>query len=133
MVIVLDANTYELFMLKTKAFDNVPVLFTTANKVVRQSVCVVPRITSGLINKLSMCDEPTYIVCSTHNKQYATNIDRWLKRHKELLGTLMFKPDIFTANDELKFITTVADTINTLVARSKEMDNGTREKDRKPN
>ena len=92
MIIIFDAPTYEIVSSKHDAiFKDIPMSFTTEERLVDGTVTVVPALTESLLKKVHELDPTGYcifvFVCS-RNKRKLKQYDRWFLKHNTSASAL---------------------------------------------
>lgn len=85
MIIIFDAPTYELVSSKHDGiFKDVPVSFTTEERLVDGTVTVVPALTESLLKKIKELDPSgycIYVFACSRNKRKFKQYDKWFLKY----------------------------------------------------
>ena len=84
MIIIFDSSTYELVTSKHDGiFKDIPVSFTTEERLVDGTVTVVPALTESLLKKVKDLDPSGYCIyvfaCSRNKRKLKQYVKRFLK------------------------------------------------------
>ena len=85
MIIIFDAPTYELVSSKHDGiFKDIPVSFTTEERLVDGTVTVVPALTESLLKKIKELDPSgycIYVFACSRNKRKLKQYDKWFLKY----------------------------------------------------
>lgn len=85
MIIIFDAPTYELTSSKYDGiFKDIPVSFTTEERLVDGTVTVVPALTESLLKKVNELDPSgycIYVFACSRNKRKLKQYDKWFLKY----------------------------------------------------
>lgn len=85
MIIIFDAPTYELTSSKYDGiFKDIPMSFTTEERLVDGTVTVVPVLTESLLKKVSELDPSgycIYVFACSRNKRKLKQYDKWFLKY----------------------------------------------------
>ena len=85
MIIIFDAPTYELTSSKYDGiFKDIPMSFTTEERLVDGTVTVVPALTESLLKKVNELDPSgycIYVFACSRNKRKLKQYDKWLLKY----------------------------------------------------
>ena len=85
MIIIFDSSTYELVSSKhDDIFKDVPVSFTTEERLVDGTVTVVPALTESLLKKVKDLDPSgycIYVFACSRNKRKLKQYDKWFLKY----------------------------------------------------
>lgn len=85
MIIIFDAPTYELTSSKHDGiFKDIPMLFTTEERLVDGTVTVVPVLTESLLKKVKELDPSgycIYVFACSRNKRKLKQYDKWFLKY----------------------------------------------------
>ena len=85
MIIIFDSSTYELVSSKhDDIFKDIPVSFTTEERLVDGTVTVVPALTESLLKKVKDLDPSgycIYVFACSRNKRKLKQYDKWFLKH----------------------------------------------------
>lgn len=85
MIIIFDSSTYELVSSKHDGiFKDIPVSFTTEERLVDGTVTVVPALTESLLKKVKELDPSgycVYVFACSRNKRKLKQYDKWFLKH----------------------------------------------------
>ena len=85
MIIIFDAPTYELTSSKYDGiFKDIPMSFTTEERLVDGTVTVVPALTESLLKKVNELDPSgycIYVFACSRNKRKFKQYDKWFLKH----------------------------------------------------
>lgn len=85
MIIIFDAPTYELVSSKHDGiFKDIPVSFTTEERLVDGTVTVVPALTESLLKKVKELDPSgyyIYVFACSRNKRKLKQYDKWFLKY----------------------------------------------------
>ena len=110
MIIIFDAPTYELTSSKYDGiFKDIPMSFTTEERLVDGTVTVVPALTESLLKKVNELDPSgycIYVFACSRNKRKLKQYDKWLLKYNTSSSLLNASkmPDSEAA-DEMSVIT----------------------------
>lgn len=85
MIIIFDAPTYELVSSKHDGiFKDIPMSFTTEERLVDGTVTVVPALTESLLKKVKELDPSgyyIYVFACSRNKRKLKQYDKWFLKY----------------------------------------------------
>ena len=85
MIIIFDSSTYELVSSKHDGiFKDIPVSFTTEERLVDGTVTVVPSLTESLLKKVKELDPSgycIYVFACSRNKRKLKQYDKWFLKY----------------------------------------------------
>lgn len=85
MIIIFDSSTYELVSSKHDGiFKDIPVSFTTEERLVDGTVTVVPALTESLLKKIKELDPSgycIYVFACSRNKRKFKQYDKWFLKY----------------------------------------------------
>ena len=85
MIIIFDAPTYELVSSKYDGiFKDIPMSFTTEERLVDGTVTVVPALTESLLKKVKELDPSgycIYVFACSRNKRKLKQYDKWFLKY----------------------------------------------------
>ena len=85
MIIIFDAPTYELTSSKYDGiFKDIPMSFTTEERLVDGTVTVVPALTESLLKKVNELDPSgycIYVFACSRNKRKLKQYDKWFLKY----------------------------------------------------
>ena len=85
MIIIFDSLTYELVSSKhDEIFKDIPVSFTTEERLVDGTVTVVPALTESLLKKVNELDPSgycIYVFACSRNKRKLKQYDKWFLKY----------------------------------------------------
>ena len=85
MIIIFDAPTYELVSSKHDGiFKDIPMSFTTEERLVDGTVTVVPALTESLLKKIKELDPSgycIYVFACSRNKRKLKQYDKWFLKY----------------------------------------------------
>ena len=85
MIIIFDSSTYELVSSKHDGiFKDIPVSFTTEERLVDGTVTVVPALTESLLKKVKELDPSgycIYVFACSRNKRKLKQYDKWFLKY----------------------------------------------------
>ena len=85
MIIIFDSSTYELVSSKhDEIFKDIPVSFTTEERLVDGTVTVVPALTESLLKKVNELDPSgycIYVFACSRNKRKLKQYDKWFLKY----------------------------------------------------
>ena len=85
MIIIFDSSTYELVSSKhDEIFKDIPVSFTTEERLVDGTVTVVPALTESLLKKVKELDPSgycIYVFACSRNKRKLKQYDKWFLKY----------------------------------------------------
>ena len=85
MIIIFDSSTYELVSSKHDGiFKDIPVSFTTEERLVDGTVTVVPALTESLLKKVNELDPSgycIYVFACSRNKRKLKQYDKWFLKY----------------------------------------------------
>ena len=85
MIIIFDSSTYELVSSKHDGiFKDIPVSFTTEERLVDGTVTVVPALTESLLKKVKDLDPSgycVYVFACSRNKRKLKQYDKWFLKY----------------------------------------------------
>lgn len=85
MIIIFDSSTYELVSSKhDEIFKDIPVSFTTEERLVDGTVTVVPALTESLLKKVKDLDPSgycIYVFACSRNKRKLKQYDKWFLKY----------------------------------------------------
>ena len=85
MIIIFDSSTYELVSSKhDDIFKDIPVSFTTEERLVDGTVTVVPALTESLLKKVKDLDPSgycIYVFACSRNKRKLKQYDKWFLKY----------------------------------------------------
>lgn len=138
MIIIFDSSTYELVSSKhDDIFKDIPVSFTTEERLVDGTVTVVPALTESLLKKVNELDPSGYCIyffaCS-RNKRKLKQYDKWFLKYNTsaLLLNASKMPDSEAADEialHLYMVISALSAVLNLNSTSEEddVDSGSRE------
>ena len=85
MIIIFDGPTYELTSSKYDGiFKDIPMSFTTEERLVDGTVTIVPALTESLLKKVNELDQSgycIYVFACSRNKRKLKQYDKWFLKH----------------------------------------------------
>lgn len=138
MIIIFDSSTYELVSSKHDGiFKDIPVSFTTEERLVDGTVTVVPALTESLLKKVKELDPSgycIYVFACSRNKRKLKQYDKWFLKYGTSASLLNASkmPDSEAADEiasHLYMVISALSAVLNLKATSEEddVDSGSRE------